>query len=42
MSTQLNLEQADKGNWRRRVNLRTEDLAREWHTSGWRLERWGF
>jgi hypothetical protein len=38
MSSQLNLEQADDGNWRRRAILRTEDLAREGHKNGWRLE----
>jgi hypothetical protein len=38
MSFHLNHEQSDKGNWRRRGILRTEDLAREFYPSGWRLE----
>jgi hypothetical protein len=30
MSSHLNFEQADERSWRRKVVLRSEDLARKW------------
>jgi hypothetical protein len=39
MSCQFNLEQADKGTWRRKAILRSEDLVRKlpqkWLETGW-------